>query len=67
MIMTPEINALFKTGYSPFAVLRFDPNFPGKFSIYRGDVLPMCLRSALSRKADRLIQAAMNWSVSVRN
>ena len=61
IIRTPEINALLNMGYSPIAALRFGPNLPDKFSIYTVDSLPERLLSALSRKSDGSIHAAMNW------
>jgi hypothetical protein len=60
-IRRPEIDAFLNMGYSPIAVLRFDPSFSDKFSIYAIEGLPVCLLLALSRRSDNSIQAAMNW------
>jgi hypothetical protein len=51
-------------GYSAIAIVRFDSSMPDQFHLFTPRVLPECVRSALLKKSERLVNDA--FSVSAR-
>jgi hypothetical protein len=60
LIQTPEMLQLYDRGYSPIAIIRFDPNMPKKLAVRTRGVLPECLQSELSKKAEGLVHEALS-------
>jgi hypothetical protein len=64
LIVTPEMLQLIYRGYFAIAIVRFNPSMPDQFHVFTPRALPECVRIALLKKSEGLVNDA--FSVSAR-
>ncbi len=67
LIVTPEMLQLIYRGYSAVAIVRFDSSMPDQFHVSLPRALPACVRFALLKKSECLVNDAFNVSAREYN
>jgi hypothetical protein len=62
LIVTPEMIQLIYRGYSAIAIVRLHPGMPDQFHVFTPRALPECVRFALLKKSEGLINNAFSVS-----